>query len=62
MYMNAAGLAPSSISAAAQRRVGGAPEPPRCSGRSSRQKPASISAANDFLNDSGIVTEHVLGS
>ena len=57
MYMKAAGLAPSIISATAQRSDGGAPVPPRCSGRSRRQNPESMSALYDFLNDSGIVTD-----
>ena len=62
MYMNAAGLAPSSISEAAQRSDGGAPVPPRCSGRSSRNHSASISVSNDRRNDSGKVTVDVAGS
>ena len=60
--MNAAGLLPSSISLAAQRSDGGAPVPPRCSGRSSRHHSESMRAWYDFLKPSGIVTDFVAGS
>jgi len=62
MYMNAGGLAPSIISLAAQRSEAGAPGPPRCLGRSMFQKPESMSALNDALNESGMVTVQVAGS
>jgi len=62
MNMNAAGLAPSIISLAAQRKVGGAPVPPRCSGRSSRHHSASSMAWKERLKPSGMVTVRVAGS
>ena len=62
MNMKAAGLLPSIISLAAQRSDGGAPVPPRCSGRSRRHHSESISASYDFLKPSGMVTVLVAGS
>ena len=62
MNMKAAGLLPSIISLAAQRSDGGAPVPPRCSGRSSRHHSESISASYDFWKPSGMVTVLVAGS
>ena len=45
-----------------QRIDDGAFEPPRCSGRSTLQKPESIRSAKDFLKLSGMATVLVSGS
>jgi hypothetical protein len=60
--MKTAGLAPSTISKAAQVRACGAPEPPRCSGRSRENQSPSSMARTDRLKLSGRVTEEVAGS
>jgi hypothetical protein len=57
-----AGLAPRTSSATAHSNERGTAVPPSSSGRPSRNHSASMNAWNDFLNDSGIVTEPVAGS
>src|SRR3954451_12147948 len=61
-YMWIAGLAPSTISAAAQLNERGSPGPPSSAGSGSRSQPASTYVRYDFLNDSGRVTVEVAGS
>ena len=61
-YIHAAGLAPRMNSATAQFSDRGATVPPSSGGTASRHSSASISARNDFLNASGIVTVCVAGS
>ena len=61
-YIQTAGLAPRISSATAQARERGAPVPPSPGGRSRRNHSASMNAAKDFLNPSGMRTEPVCGS
>ena len=60
--IQAAGLAPRMKLAAAQASDLGTTVPPSSGGTESRHHSASISARNDFLKDSGMVTSPVAGS
>ena len=62
MYMCSAGFAPSTCSATAQTIVRGTIVPPSSGSVSMRHHSAPCSACQDFLNDSGSVTECVAGS
>ena len=60
--MHTAGLAPRMCSLSAHMSALGIGMPPSSSSMPTLSQPASSSARTDFLNDSGSVTEWVLGS
>ena len=61
-YIHTAGLAPRMCSCSAHSSALGIGMPPSSSSRPTLSQPPSVTARTDFLNDSGKVTEWVLGS